>query len=167
MKGDPARMRRPTDGQDVRLTLDAWGRLELTTADGRRHVGVEPVRAFPISDPASWISFCDSQGREVLFLRSAEVLTDESRQVLEGELAVREFVPEIQRIVRVAGDGSPSDWQVETDRGPTQFTLDSEDDIRHIGPRRVLITDARKLRYQVPDTQALDGHSRRLLERFL
>lgn len=167
MKSDPSATRRSSDGRDVRLSLDAWGRLELSTPDGRRHLGVEPVRAFPISEPGRWISLCDSHGREVLSLRSAEGMEPESRRLLEEELAVREFVPVIKRIVRVSGEGSPSDWQVETDRGPTQFTLDSEDDIRHIGPRRVLITDARKLRYQVRDTHALDGHSRRLLERFL
>jgi hypothetical protein len=31
----------------------------------------------------------------------------------------------------------------------------------------VLITDARKLRFQVPDTRTLDSQSRRLLERYL
>ena len=48
------------------LVRDAWGRLVLIDADGRRHVGVEPVRAFPISDPRGWISLCDIHGRELL-----------------------------------------------------------------------------------------------------
>jgi hypothetical protein len=155
------------DGRAIDLRLDELGRLVLETADGRRYVGVEPVRAFPITDPGRWVSFCDADGREVLCLESLDALPPGSRQVVEGELALREFVPVIRRIVRVSGEGTPSDWEVETDRGPTRFTLDNEEDVRRIGTSRVLITDSRKLRYQVPDTRALDHFSRRVLEHYL
>jgi hypothetical protein len=157
----------PSDGKGVQLALDAWGRLILSTPDGRRLVGVDPVRAFPITDPGGWVSFCDADGREVFRLRSPDGLEPASRRVLDEELARREFLPLIRRIVRVSGEATPVDWDVETDRGPTTFTLDSEDDIRKLGPNRLLITDSRKLRYQVADARALDGHSRRLLDRFL
>ncbi|MHC5539015.1 cyanophycin metabolism-associated DUF1854 family protein [Singulisphaera rosea] len=149
------------------LTHDNWGRLVLIDADGRRHVGVEPVRSFPISDPGRWISLCDSHGREILCVESLERLSPGVRQILEDELAHREFVPVITRIVRVSGETSPSEWVVETDRGPTTFTLENEDDIRRLEGRSVLITDAQKLRYRVPDTGELDHASRRLLERYL
>jgi len=149
------------------LSLDAWGRLVLIDAEGLRHVGVEPVRAFPLTDPSHWISLCDAQGREILQVPSLEVLPPAVRQILEAELTAREFTPVIERIVRVSGEISPSDWDVETDRGVTRFTLDNEDDVRRISPTRVLITDARKLRYQIPDIRTLDAASRRTLERFL
>jgi hypothetical protein len=169
MKGDHGNGTAPrvSDGRDVGLSLDPWGRLVLLTPEGRRFVGVEPVRSFPISDPGHWIAFCDQDGREILSLESADGLAPESRRLLDEELALREFVPVIKRIVRVTGESTPSDWEVETDRGPTRFTLDSEDDVRRLGPNRVLITDAAKLRFQVPDTRALDGYSRRVLERYL
>jgi len=157
---------RPSDGSGVRLSLDPWGRLVLEAPDGQRHAGVEPVRAFPISEPDRWYSFCDHQGHEVFHLRSVEALDPESRRLLEEEMASREFVPVIRRIKRASAEGTPCDLDVETDRGPTRFTLDSEDDIRHLGPQRVLITDKRKLRYEIPDILALDGHSRRIIERF-
>jgi hypothetical protein len=149
------------------LSLDAWGRLVLIDAEGQRYVGVEPVRAFPISDPNRWISLCDGRGREVLCVETLDDLPAPTRQLIEDELAQREFAPIIKRIVRVSGETSPSDWDVETDRGPTRFTLDNVDDVRRLGPHRVLITDARRLRYQIPDARALDAASRRVLERFL
>jgi hypothetical protein len=149
------------------LSRDAWGRLVLINADGIRHVGVEPVRAFPLSDPGRWISLCDGHGREIFAVQSLAELDPAIRRVLEEELAQREFVPVIRKIVRVSGETSPCDWDVETDRGATRFTLDTEDDVRRLGPHRVLITDARKLRYQVPDTRALDAASRRILDRYL
>lgn len=149
------------------LVHDAWGRLVLIDADGRRHAGVEPVRAFPISDPRRWISLCDVHGRELVSVESLDALSPSVREILEDELAQREFVPIIQRIVRVSGETSPSDWDVLTDRGPTRFTLDAEDDVRRLGSHRVLITDAQRLRYQVPDTRELDHASRRILDRYL
>lgn len=149
------------------LSQDAWGRLVLIDADGKRHVGVEPVRAFPLTDPGLWISLCDPNGREIVSIESLENLSPSTRQIIEDELALREFTPIIKRIVRLSGEISPSDWDVETDRGATRFTLDSEDDVRRISAHRVLITDSRKLRYQVPDIRLLDVSSRRILERFL
>jgi Domain of unknown function (DUF1854) len=155
------------DISTIRLSLDAWGRLVISDDSGPRHVGVDPVRAFPISDPTGHISFCSEDGREVFFLRTMDGLDPGTRTTLERELALREFVPVIKSITRVSAEGTPCDWDVETDHGPTTFTLDTEDDIRRLGPHRVMIGDSRKLRYQIPDTRALDGHSRRLLDRFV
>ena len=149
------------------LSHDPWGRLVLIDAEGRRKVGVDPVRAFPITHPRNWISICDAEGREVLAIESLDQLPAAVRQTLESELALREFIPVIQRIERLSGDSFPFDWDVRTDRGPTRFTVDNEEDIRRLGPSRVMITDARRLRYQIPDVRALAAESRRLLERFL
>lgn len=38
------------------LRRDAYGRLVLTDESGARHVGVTPVRAFPISSPGEGLS---------------------------------------------------------------------------------------------------------------
>lgn len=157
----------PSDGRDVRIAPDAWGRLVMTDPDGGEGVVVEPVRAFPLTAPDGWVSLCDLDGREVLCLRSLDGLDADSRRALADELGRREFVPVIRRILKVSAEASPSDWEVQTDRGPNRFTLDSEDDIRQLGPNRLMITDSRKIRYLVSDTRALDGPSRRMLDRFL
>jgi hypothetical protein len=149
------------------LTLDAYGRLVLTDPAGERHVGVEPVRAFPLSDPTHWIALVDAEGHEVLCIESLDDLPPSARQTLEDELHHREFVPVIERVLGISGETFPGHWDIETDRGCTRIELDSEDDIRRIGSHRVLITDARKMRYQVPDTRALDAYSRRVLERYV
>ena len=138
----------------------------VSTEDGPSYTGVDPVRAFPISDPTSWVSFTDDHGREIFCLRTLEGLTTEARTFLERELALRDFVPVIERVLRISSESTPCDWEVETDHGPTRFTLDSEDDVRRLGPYRVMIGDSRKLRYQIPDLRILDGQSRRLLDRF-
>ena len=106
MGTDNANPPRPS-GRGFGLSHDAWGRLILIDDEGRRFVGVEPVRAFPISEPGSWISICNAEGREILSVESLADLSAPVRQVLEEELALREFVPIVQRIVRRLGQRDP------------------------------------------------------------
>ena len=89
------------------------------------------------------------------------------RQVLEQHLAHREFVPVLRRILQVSAPVEPTEWEVETDRGRTRFILNSEDDVRRLGEHRVMVIDARGIRYLLPDTRALDAASQRLIERYL
>ena len=152
---------------DFELSIDAWGRLVLLDADGKRHVGVEPIRSFPLTDVGHWIALVDEKGRELVMVEDLAGLDPEVRSLLERELASREFIPVVRKITRITGDSTPCEWEAETDRGPTKFTLDSVDQVRRLGPNRLLITDARGLRYQIPNPAALDPASRRLLVRFL
>jgi hypothetical protein len=149
------------------LHHDAWGRLVLIDADGQRYVGVEPVHAFPVSDPDHWISICDGQGHEVVVIEDLASLPPSVRQVLEDDVSQRELLPVIRRIVDVSADTDPSQWSVETDRGRTRFLVNGEDDVRRMGPHRRLVVDAHGLRYLIPDTRALDAASRRVLDRYV
>lgn len=149
------------------LSLDDFGRLVLTDAEGNRHVGVEPVRAFPLSDPERWIALVDHEGHELACIEDPARLREDLRRRLDEELARREFVPVIQRIVRVSSANPPAEWEIVTDRGTTRLAFNSEDDVRRLGPRRALIVDARGMRYEVPDVTTLDAESRRVLERYL
>ena len=156
--------RRPDPG--FRLHHDSWGRLVLTEAEGRQHAGVEPVRAFPLSSPQHGVSLCDVDGRELFWIDDLDELPADVRKILEDELARREFVPVVRRIWAVSAV-EPSEWRVETDRGPTRFLLKSEDDVCPLDDHRALVTDANGIRYLIPDVRQLDATSRRLLERFL
>lgn len=149
------------------LSHDAWGRLVMIDSDGRRHVGVEPVRAFPISDGEHWISIVDGEGRELACVHDVAQLPAQTRQILEEDLARREFVPVLQRIYGVSSESAPAEWDVQTDRGRTRFTLNSEDDLRRLGPYSALVIDVNGIRYVIEDMRAFDAPSRRILERYL
>lgn len=151
----------------IQLRRDAHGRLLLTLADGSEHAGVVPVRAFPIAAPGEGLSLLGQDGHERLWVERLADLPAALRTLIEEELAVREFAPEITRIVSVSGFATPSVWQIETDRGRTELTLKAEEDIRRLAGRtRLLIASAEGVQYRIADTGALDRHSRRLLERF-
>lgn len=149
------------------LDYDARGQLVLHGDDGETHAGVEPIRMFPISDPEHWIAICDTRGRELICIEEPANLPAIVRQVLDEELGRRQFFPVIERIVRIQDQANPIEWHVETDRGLTRFSLDSEDDVRPLGPHRALVIDASGVRYLIPDTRKLDSGSRRMLERYL
>jgi hypothetical protein len=56
---------------------------------------------------------------------------------------------------------------VRTNRGHTQFILRGEEDIRRVNKTMYLVSDTHGVQYLIQDIQALDKHSRRLLDRFL
>ena len=149
------------------LANDPWGRLVLIDSQGLRHEGVEPVRAFPLSDPERWVAICDATGAELAFIEDLKQLSPAVREVLDEALARRDFVPVVERIVRVAVDADPSEWEVITDRGITRFLLTSDDGLRRLGPFEAMLIDTHGTRYLISDIRRLDAASRRLLERFL
>ena len=149
------------------LGRDAFGRLVLTDAQGERHVGVTPVRAFPLSAPGEGISLVGGEGRELVWIDRVETLPAPIRALLEEELAVRDFAPTLLKLHRVSSFGVPSTWTVSTDRGETSFVLKAEEDIRRLEGGALLIASAHGVQFRIPDAKALDRASRKLLERFL
>ena len=149
------------------LGRDAFGRLVLTDAQGERHVGVTPVRAFPLSAPGEGISLVGGEGRELVWIDRVETLPAPIRALLEEERAVRDFAPTLLKLHRVSSFGVPSTWTVSTDRGETSFVLKAEEDIRRLEGGALLIASAHGVQFRIPDAKALDRASRKLLERFL
>ena len=149
------------------LQRNAFGRLVFTAADGSVHDGVLPVRAFPIAAPGEGLSLLSAEGRELAWIERLDELPAAQRALIDEDLAGREFVPVVRRLLGVSSFSTPSTWSVDTDRGATRFVLKGEEDIRRIGRARLLIADAQSLQFLVPDLTALDRHSKRLLERFL
>lgn len=154
-------------GQALALERDASGRLVFTDANGELHAGVVPVRAFPIAAPDEGISLVNTEGHEVAWIDDLRAVAPAARALLQEELALRDFVPEITRLKSVSSFGTPSVWTVETDRGETSFILRGEEDIRRLARTGLLIAGSQGVQYSVRDMTALDRASRRLLERFL
>lgn len=152
---------------DFALHKDAFGRLVLTAANGDVHRGVIPVRAFPLGAPDYGIAVVGQHGKELAWIEQLPDLPGAVRELIESELADREFMPEIKRIVHVSTYSTPSSWEVETSRGNTVFTLKAEEDIRRILRSSLLIADSHGVHFLIRDIQALDKISRKILDRFL
>jgi hypothetical protein len=149
------------------LTRNSFGHLVLTNADGQTFEDVNPVRAFPIQSPHDGIAIVCTDGQEVAWIDHLSDLSGHIRELVEGELAGREFMPEIQHITQVTSYATPCTWHVKTDRGDTHFVLKGEEDIRRIGQTTLLIADSHGIHFLIRDMQNLDKHSRKILDRFL
>jgi hypothetical protein len=149
------------------LARDAHGRWTCST-EGVAHPSVQVVRAFPLSAPEEDIAIVSADGQELMFVARLATLDAPNQQALREALAEREFVPVIDRIRSVSTFATPSTWQVDTDRGPTELVLKVEEDIRRLpGAKRLMITSGSGVVFEIRDRHRLDRASQRLLERFL
>ena len=149
------------------MVRNPFGRLVLTTAEGDTHEGVAAVRAFPVQAPEDGIALVSGDGKEVAWIDRIEDLPKEIGDLVREELAGREFMPEISRIVDVSGFATPCTWTVETDRGDTEFVLRGEEDIRRLTVDTLLISDIHGIHYLIRDVRELDKHGKKILDRFL
>jgi hypothetical protein len=148
------------------LERDSLGRLVFVDSHGTRHIGVHPVRAFPITAPGAGIGIMDQSGKELFWYPDVAVITKVELGLIEEELAAREFMPVIEKITHVSTFATPSIWDIETDRGPTRIRLKGEEDIRRIAGNTLLIADSNGMQFLIKDATQLDKVSKKLLDRF-
>jgi hypothetical protein len=149
------------------LQRNAFGHLVYTGADGETHVNIVPVRAFPIGAPDDGLALVDGEGHELVWIDRLADLPPAIAELIRDELASREFVPVIKRIIGVSSYACPSTWQIDTDRGETTLVLKGEEDIRRLGEEKLLIADTHGIQYLVRNQATLDRNSRKILDRFL
>lgn len=148
------------------LLRDPLGRLVFIDAKGEHHIGVYPVRAFPITSPGSGVGIMNQSGKEVFWYPDVADIPKDELALIEDELAAREFMPVIEKITKVSTFATPSIWDIETDRGSTRIRLKGEEDIRRIAGNTLLIADSNGLQFLIKDSTALDKVSKKLLDRF-
>jgi hypothetical protein len=108
-----------------------------------------------------------AEGKELVWIESLDALPENERQHVMQALQSREFMPEILRLDGVNSFSTPSVWRVQTSRGPTEFVLKGEEDIRRLSPTTLIVADAHGVQFLIRDLPALDRHTRKLLDRFL
>ena len=145
---------------------DGQGMLIVRDAAGAEYRDVRPLRMFPITDPDGFISICDAQGRELVCIENIDALPLDSRELILHELKRCTFTPVILQIRRAIPFGEYVRLFVETDRGATDITVDSEE-IYRLSDNRILLKDVNKIRYLIPDWRKMSSHSRRILDAYL
>lgn len=154
------------DPQDLELSLDREGQLWAVPRAGEARVAVWARRAFPLTHPDLYVSLVDEANQERACFPALSALAPRLAQVLELALTHGDFLPKIQQILAITQAATATHWQVETDRGPTEFLVDQEDHVRLLEDGRHLIGDSHGMRYLVPVPAELDFTSRKLLSRF-
>ena len=98
--------------------------------------------------------------------RSSGVLMHVSS--LYGEYSIGSFGKEAREFVDFLADGGFSYWQVETDIGDMEISLqDTYRSLNKVGGGRVIVTDISGNRYEIECFDKLDRRSQRKLELYL
>ncbi len=139
--------------------------VRLSMTDGRVFEDLEPRRLFPLTDTEHYITLLDSKEREVALIKSMSELDDDSRAALEGCFEEYYLIPHITQVLGIEDKFGTLTFHVMTDRGEISFRIrNRHSDIKMLyGTTRVLVRDADDNRYEIPNFDALDRHSKRLL----
>ncbi len=155
-----------SDGRAMpRLLREPDGKLTLVPDGGGQSVSdCRVARCFPWSLPDRFLSVRDKDGNELHLFGSLDEVPDGTRQVLIDELAAQEFVPKILRVHEIDDSFEIVVWQADTDRGPVEFQVKDDEDIRVLGDSQVLVKDHNGMLFEIPNLEAMDEASRTLIE---
>ncbi len=152
------------DPKRLKISRNQFAELEAELPDGSVHAPVEPVRAFPLTQPNQYISLLDVHKNELGLIEDLNQLKKADQTVLAEELEKCYFMPKITKIHFIEGRFGVTEWEVETDSGSVSFDLRSRNDITALNAGRVLIKDIDGNRYEIVNYHRLDPKSVALLE---
>jgi hypothetical protein len=145
------------------LARRADGRLTVKKPGESAETAVVIVRCFPWTRATEFISIRDDKGKEVVLIEALESLEPAQRQLVEAELAQRDFLSDITRIDSVSDEMELFHWKVMTTSGERTFLTNRHDYPRNLPGGMVLIKDVCGDQYLIKDPAKLDVKSRKLL----
>jgi hypothetical protein len=148
------------------LSRRADGRLVLRRANDSGEMSDTPVQiacCFPWSRPHEFISIRDDKGREQVLIEDLRQIDLPMRELIEDELAGRNFLPRITGIEAITDEMELFHWKVITTAGPRSFLTRRSDHPRKLANDSVLIKDVSNDLYLIPNPKGLDAKSLKLL----
>ena len=125
-------------------------------------------RVFPFDMEWEFISVQTKDNEELGIIRDLSIFPEDQQELLKRELERKYFTPKIKRIKSLKEHRGFSYWQVETDIGEMDISLqDTYRSLNKIGDGRVIVTDMAGNRYDITDLEALDRKRRRKLDLYL
>lgn len=156
----------PVSGQRLSLRRREDGRLAILQPDASGNTSEIPVHlacCFPWSHPLQYVSLRDDKGHELLLLESLQEVDAQQRQLIEEELAARNFLPRVLAIKAVTDETELFHWHVVTTAGERSFMTRRHERPRRLATGEVLIKDVCNDIYVIARADDLDAKSLRLL----
>ncbi len=150
--------------------------LKIINAEGVEETFERVIlrRSFPVSAPNEFISVREpdsrkkGRGAEIGMIRDIRVFDKTTLDLLNAELELRYFTPEITKINSVKDKFGYSYWEVETSAGSVSMVLNNPySNIRVLEDKRVLISDMDGNAFIITDPKKLDRQSYRFMEVYL
>lgn len=168
----------PLSPDNARFSLSAGGllSLSLTAPDGSVETfeRVIPVRAFPITDPDSYICIREpdtrkkGKGEEIGMIERLADFDEQAQELILSELDRRYFTPMIKKIHSLHEKFGYLYFDVTTDAGRSEFIMSNPtNSFRTLEDGRVFMYDIDGNCFCVPDPEALDKTSKKKIEIYL
>ena len=156
------------DAQRLRLFYDPPGTLRLTVADERSYPAVKLFQAAPLSRPGRYLSLVNGKGEEITMVENLQDFAPEARTVVEEELRRRYLTCRVQSVTHTRAEFGVTYWQVETDRGPRDFVIQSlSESCVWLSDTHLLLIDVDGNRFEIANRNALDAASQIQLDKVL
>ncbi len=154
--------------QDIILFRSPPWVLRLTVRNDRSYPRIKIVRAAPLSFSDRFISILDDKDVEIGMIDDLAEVDADTRALIEEELEKRYLTSIVKEIISIQSEYGTSYWEVETDRGRRDFVVQNvSENAQWPGDRRLLLLDVDGNRFDIPDLDALDHRSRKLVENLL
>ncbi len=152
----------------ARFTRKGITLVDMEVYDGRKFENLEPRRLFPMSGLEKYITLLDQEGIERAIIRDINTLPTPDRRMIEDCLREYYLIPKVTEIHSCSEKFGLLTLHVETDRGPATIEIRNVlHGLKLLYGMRVLLRDGNDNRYEIPDINALDRHSRQLIDQFL
>lgn len=135
---------------------------------------VVPVRAFPITEPDSFISIREpdtkdvGKGAEIGIIENLSDFACDVVLLIKGELDKRYFTPKIQKIYSIKEQFGYLYFDVLTSAGKSSFVMNNpSSNIRVLEDKRSLIYDIDGNCFEIPEISKMDKASFKKIEIYL
>ena len=146
-------------------------KLSIKLGDGTVHEDIHFTSLFPLRDAERCISVSCGKGHdwtEIGIIEQMGHLSHEQRELVEQDLAMYYFLPEITDVAEVVTVRGMQEWHVTTDRGEKVFYLmGRKESVILTQDGLILITAMDKCRYRITDYKRLRPEAWLHVERVL
>ncbi len=163
--------------ENARFLKSRGGMISLELDGPEGHEVFERVivlRSFPVTAPDEFLSVREpstrkkGRGAELGMIRRLSDFDADTQALINAEMDLRYFTPEIKKILSVKDKFGYSYWEAETTAGKVSFILNNPfSNIRVLEDQRIYISDMDGNSFVIPDPRKLDRASYRRIEIYI
>jgi hypothetical protein len=156
-----------TDPGACRFYRNENGFLALEL-NGKNYRRVQLCRALPFTAPSQYLSVTDMDDKEIASLESLATLESAQQALLQAELDLRYFYPEVTQIKSIKE--KMGSYYMELCVGAREKTVAVKDvskNLKQLEGGELIVTDVDGNRFRIPNVYAIHKKSLRMLEPYL
>jgi len=129
------------------------------------HSAVYVHCSFPHTNKRIFLSVRTVDNKEIGMIRSLDDFPQDTVDLLEEQVKIRYFTPEITKVLDVKMEFGYSYWEAETTAGLSRFTVrGGTSNVKLVSEGRLLINDVNGNRFVIPSLDKLSDTEYRLIE---